>query len=181
MASLGAARLRVRLPAPRSSRLLTTRCGAAPPPLPSRLKLVGLGSAGIDYMAPVAAFPAPDAKIRTSQPLSVQGGGNAANALVAAARLGLEPALFSKLGNDANGDAIVAELEAEGVDTRAVLRGEGSSPFTYIIVDQQANTRTCIHTPGAARGARRVRSGLTECPRVSLTLRLQARLRLLRS
>ena len=81
----------------------------------------------------------------------MQGGGNCANALTAAARLGLAPALFSKIGGDSNGDAIVAELHAEGVDTAALLRQKGAaSPFTYIIVDQGAATRTCIHTPGMA-------------------------------
>jgi len=34
-------------------------------------------------------------------------------------------------------------------DCRHVLHAEGfSSPFTYIIVDREGGTRTCIHTPG---------------------------------
>lgn len=78
-----------------------------------RGKLVGLGSAGIDYLASVPAYPPPDAKIRTEK-LEVQGGGNCGNALTAAARLGLNPALFSKIGGDANGDMILAEFAAEG-------------------------------------------------------------------
>jgi len=79
----------------------------------------------------------------------VQGGGNTSNSLVAAARLGVSCRLFSKLGEDANGDAIVQGLAEEGVDTSAVLRQEGApSPFTYIVVDCAGGTRTCIHTPG---------------------------------
>ena len=67
-----------------------------------------------------------------------QGGGNCANALTAAARLGLAPALVTKLGGDAVGDGIVEELNADGVDTKLVLRQAGApSPFTYIIVDAQ--------------------------------------------
>ena len=67
-----------------------------------------------------------------------QGGGNCANALTAAARLGLAPALVSKIGDDAIGDEILAELRSDGVDTAHVLRAAGSpSPFTYIIVDRQ--------------------------------------------
>lgn len=43
----------------------------------------------------------------------------------------------------------MAELEADGVDTSfLVVAKEGNSPFTYIIVDDQMKTRTCIHTPG---------------------------------
>lgn len=106
-----------------------------------------MGSAGVDYLAQVAAFPRPDDKLRTEQ-LEVQGGGNAGNALTAAARLGLAPALVSKIGDDALGDGIVAELLREGVDPAHVLRAAGApSPFTYIIVDRAGGTRTCIHTP----------------------------------
>jgi sugar/nucleoside kinase (ribokinase family) len=147
MPALASARLRgsrAALP-----RLRTAPRCAASPPLPPRRKLVGLGSAGVDFLAAVSAYPTPDAKIRTNTS-ELQGGGNCANALTAAARLGLAPALFSKIGDDSNGDAIVAELSAEGVDTAALLRQKGAaSPFTYIIVDQGAATRTCIHTPGA--------------------------------
>ncbi|KAK9845779.1 hypothetical protein WJX81_002155 [Elliptochloris bilobata] len=112
-------------------------------------KVVGMGSCGRDYLAQVAAFPQPDDKLRTER-LEAQGGGNCANALTAAARLGLAPALVSKIGGDAIGDEILAELQGDGVDTSHVMRAADSpSPFTYIIVDRQGGTRTCIHTPGA--------------------------------
>jgi sugar/nucleoside kinase (ribokinase family) len=48
-------------------------------------------------LAAVAQYPQPDEKLRTTA-LEVQGGGNAANALTAAARLGLAPALVTKVG-----------------------------------------------------------------------------------
>ncbi|GFR48228.1 hypothetical protein Agub_g10089, partial [Astrephomene gubernaculifera] len=118
-------------------------------PLDWRIKVVGMGSCGIDYLASVAAYPKPDEKLRT-ETLETQGGGNCANALTAAARLGLAPVLVSKIGGDGLGDAIISELQADGVDTSHVLRAAGHpSPFTYIIVDRQGGTRTCIHTPGA--------------------------------
>lgn len=44
---------------------------------------------------------------------------------------------MSKIGDDAIGDEILAELRGDGVDTAHVLRAAGSpSPFTYIIVDR---------------------------------------------
>ncbi|KAG4976825.1 hypothetical protein JHK86_036299 [Glycine max] len=44
---------------------------------------------------------------------------------------------------------MLEELEAEGVDTSFfVVSKEGTSPFSYIIVDNQSKTRTCIFTPG---------------------------------
>ncbi|RVX19354.1 hypothetical protein CK203_008576 [Vitis vinifera] len=112
----------------------------------------------------------------------VQGGGNAANALTCAARLGLKPRLISKVADDAQGRSILEELqlmvlilpfswflpsasnpfqefllkckEAQFAvmpcdnHTNPEVSKEGNSPFTYIIVDNQTKTRTCIHTPG---------------------------------
>jgi hypothetical protein len=65
--------------------------------LPAPIKVVGCGSCGVDYLASVAAFPQPDQKLRTDT-LEVQGGGNCANALTAAARLGLSPTIVTKVG-----------------------------------------------------------------------------------
>lgn len=107
-----------------------------------------MGSAGVDYLAQVAAFPHPDEKLRTER-LEVQGGGNCGNALTAASRLGLSPTILTKIGGDSVGDGIIAEFQRDGVDTFTILRAQGSpSPFTYIIVDRRGGTRTCIHTPG---------------------------------
>lgn len=110
--------------------------------------IVGVGSAGVDYLASIAAFPEPDAKLRTDA-FETQGGGNCGNALTATARLGCRPRILTKLSDDGAGKAIVDEFEADGVDTSAIVIEKGkSSPFTYIIVDRAGATRTCIHTPG---------------------------------
>ncbi|CAL9071619.1 unnamed protein product [Musa textilis] len=118
------------------------------PPLPDNLIVLGCGAVSVDYLATVAAFPNPDDKIRSIS-LKVEGGGNAGNALTGACRLGLKPRVISKVANDAQGRSLLAELEGDGVDTSyIVVAEEGNSPFTYIIVDNQTKTRTCIHTPG---------------------------------
>ncbi|KAF8014836.1 hypothetical protein BT93_H0584 [Corymbia citriodora subsp. variegata] len=118
------------------------------PPVPDRRVVLGCGSVSVDFLAAVASYPKPDDKIRSTS-LKVQGGGNAGNALTCAARLGLNPRLISKVADDAQGRSILAELEADGVDTSfLVVSKEGNSPFTYVIVDDQTKTRTCIHTPG---------------------------------
>jgi sugar/nucleoside kinase (ribokinase family) len=132
-------------PAPASP---PSRRTARPPPPQDGPVVVGCGSCGVDYLAAVAAFPKPDEKLRT-EALETQGGGNAANALTAAARLGLRPRLVSKVGGDGLADGIAAELRRDGVDDAHVLRASPgtASPFTYIIVDRSGGTRTCIHTP----------------------------------
>ncbi|KAF9688479.1 hypothetical protein SADUNF_Sadunf02G0201300 [Salix dunnii] len=116
--------------------------------LPEHRIILGCGAAVVDFLATVASYPKPDDKIRSTS-LKVQGGGNAGNALTCAARLGLNPRLISKVADDIQGRGVLEELESDGVDTSFfVVSKEGNSPFTYIIVDNETKTRTCIHTPG---------------------------------
>ncbi|XP_068491847.1 uncharacterized protein [Phaseolus vulgaris] len=125
-----------------------SRCRVTMSSHPQNAVVVGCGGVSIDFLATVAAYPKPDDKIRTTN-LKVQGGGNAGNALTCLARLGLNPRLISKVADDSQGRGIIDELQADGVDTSfIVVSKEGTSPFTYIIVDNQTKTRTCIHTPG---------------------------------
>lgn len=66
--------------------------------------------------------------------MSVCGGGPAANAAVAVARLGGTAAFCGYLGNDSFGDAHLAELHAEGVDCTRVVRGPTSTPLACVVV-----------------------------------------------
>ena len=76
--------------------------------------------------------------------IQTRGGGNCANALTAASRLGTDTYLVTKLGKDSIGDQIVSELEQDGVNTQFVLRENGLSSFGYMIVDKQGTyTVTC--------------------------------------
>nr|GMD71157.1 ribokinase-like isoform X2 [Ipomoea batatas] len=120
---------------------------SVPSPPEDRIVL-GVGGATVDFLAAVASYPNPDDKIRSTS-FQVQGGGNTGNALTCAARLGLNPRIISKVANDGQGKGILDELDGDGVDTSFMVVSEGgNSPFTYIIVDNQTKTRTCIHTPG---------------------------------
>ncbi|KAJ7977139.1 Ribokinase, Carbohydrate kinase PfkB, Ribokinase-like protein [Quillaja saponaria] len=118
------------------------------PPIPENCIVVGCGMATIDFLATVAAYPQPDEKIRSTS-FKVEGGGNAGNTSTCVARLGLKPRLITKVADDSQGKCILEELQAEGVDTSFfVVSKDGNSPFSYLIVDNQTKTRTCIHTPG---------------------------------
>lgn len=66
--------------------------------------------------------------------LGAIGGGPAANAAVAIARLGGRPRLVSSLGRDAIGDEIIAELAGYGVDCSAVRRVEAPSPLSSVVI-----------------------------------------------
>ncbi|XP_060180630.1 uncharacterized protein LOC132610347 [Lycium barbarum] len=116
--------------------------------LPENRIILGCGGVSLDFLAAVDSYPNPDDKIRSTS-FEVQGGGNTGNALTCAARLGLTPRIISKVADDSQGKGMLEELEADGVDTSfMVVSNGGNSPFTYIIVDNQTKTRTCIHTPG---------------------------------
>ncbi|CAI9107519.1 OLC1v1006891C1 [Oldenlandia corymbosa var. corymbosa] len=133
---------------PKNMSASADQISASLPPLPENRIVVGCGSLSVDFLAAVASYPNPDDKIRSTD-AKVQGGGNAGNALTCAARLGLKPRLISKVADDSQGKGILDELEADGVDTSfLVVSKGGNSPFTYVIVDSQTKTRTCIHTPG---------------------------------
>ncbi|XP_038888958.1 ribokinase isoform X2 [Benincasa hispida] len=122
---------------------------SVPISLPENRVVLGVGATSVDFLAAVASYPNPDDKIRTTS-LKVQGGGNVGNALTSAARLGLTPRIISKVADDSQGRSIIEELEADGIDTSFLVVSEGgTSPFTYIIVDNKTHTRTCIHTPGS--------------------------------
>ncbi|KAL1550096.1 ribokinase-like isoform X1 [Salvia divinorum] len=131
-----------------SCRFRMSSAGPALPPLSDDRIVVGCGSVTLDFLAAVATYPKPDDKTRSTSS-KVQGGGNAGNALTCASRLGLQPRLISKVADDSQGKGILEELEADGVDSSFIVVSEGgNSPFTYIIVDDETKTRTCIHTPG---------------------------------
>lgn len=63
-------------------------------------------------------------------------GGMATSAACAAARQGAEVALWASAGDDASGDALLAEVEGEGIDCSAVRRVPGArSAVATILVD----------------------------------------------
>lgn len=121
-----------------------------PSQIPTHLstsRLLGLGCAGLDLIAVVPTFPTPDSKLRTLSS-TLQGGGNVANSLTAARRLGLPTTLLTLLGDDPLADAALQELSADGVDVSRVTKRKGiSTMLTYVMVDLEGGTRTCISTP----------------------------------
>lgn len=121
-----------------------------PVPIPSKnesLHVLGLGAATIDLVATVSKYPLPDSKVRTNS-FEVYGGGNCGNTLTALRRLGIRTSIISKCGDDMNGKRILQDFCEEGVNVDYLFMKKGmTTSFTYIIVDEEGGTRTCIHTP----------------------------------
>ena len=102
-------------------------------------KILCAGIAVHDHVYRLDRFPVPGTKTRARQFVAA-GGGCAANAAVAIARLGGEAALAAPLGGpageDAIGDWILANLARERVDCAHVVRvSPGRSPISAIFVD----------------------------------------------
>ncbi len=98
-------------------------------------RVLCLGVAVQDFVFSLPEMPQAAQKYRASD-FTVVGGGCAATAAVAVARLGGEAFLATRLGDDGLGDAIVKELEEEGVDCTYALRFPGCrSSLSAIFVD----------------------------------------------
>ncbi len=96
-----------------------------------------VGVAVFDLIFSVAEFPREAEKFRAIDAHTV-GGGCAANAAVAIARLDGEATLAARLGSDPIGDLILSDLASEGVNTGMINRAvDGRSSFSSVYVDRR--------------------------------------------
>ncbi|WP_135820564.1 carbohydrate kinase family protein [Halostella litorea] len=100
----------------------------------SEFDVLTVGSAVVDRGHAVTNLPEPDggAFVRES---STAVGGVAANVAAAAARLGREAGVVSRVGDDADGERVVADLRERGVDATRVRRGDERTSYTLIFRD----------------------------------------------
>jgi len=110
-------------------------------------RALAIGASVIDYIGLVEKYPKVDDKIRALSCETVLGG-NCLNASVVLARLGISIQLTGKLGEDSLAKQILTSLKNEGVDVSLFLEKKGAtSSFTYVIVDMETKSRTCINNP----------------------------------
>lgn len=77
-------------------------------------------------------------------------GGGGCNTAVAFSRLGLKVANIVRVGKDREGDAILADLQDEGVDTKFIMRDDGlSTGFSFIAVDEKTKDHIAFLYRGA--------------------------------
>lgn len=106
-------------------------------------KILCAGIAVQDIVMRVESFPPPGAKVSASE-FIITGGGCAANAALAAARLGARASFTGPLGgkNDAVSERILADLAAEGVDCSGVERVDGGTASVSLILLDAAGEKT---------------------------------------
>ena len=103
----------------------------------SRRRVICVGHAALDRVYSVGSWPAGSAKIPAYR-FEEGGGGMAANAAAAIARLGGDAVFWGPTGDDAIATAIHGQLVADGVEAGFLRRFEGcTSSHSAVIVDDR--------------------------------------------
>ncbi|GAB3185039.1 sugar kinase [Nesterenkonia halophila] len=111
-------------------------------------RLVFAGVATEDALAAVDQYPGPDERV-LAQDLSFGGGGPAATAAVAAARLGMSAAIVASVGDDAAGVTVRERLADEGVDVSGLHVVDGApTSRSIVIVSGPERQRAIINQKG---------------------------------
>ncbi len=112
---------------------------------------IGIGFCSNDHLAVLPFIPM-DTKVKMVSH-AIMGGGPAANSTAGAAALGMSAAFVGTVGDDADGRMILADFEAQGVDTSMVrVRRGATSAIAYLWIEEKTGNRSCAWT----------REGLTE-------------------
>ena len=102
--------------------------------LRSKPKVVAVGLSNLDHVWQVAAFPPSNSRTLASA-YGSSGGGPAATAAAALAKLGAETHLYSFHGDDANAQACLEELDSYGVNTHIRQLKNTQTPVSAILVN----------------------------------------------
>lgn len=113
------------------------------------LDVLCVGHASFDLVFAVPHHPRADEKIFADS-LIACGGGPAANAAVTVARLGFRAGFAGYLGDDLYGDRHCKELQDEGVELGALVRGSAPTPLSAILVKPDG-TRALVNYKGQTR------------------------------
>lgn len=106
--------------------------------------VVGVGLNAVDHLCVVPHFPEADTKLKMLD-FSIQGGGQAATAMVACKRLGLKTRYIGNIGDDAMGQLSLRSLIDEGVDTAGVTVVAGArNQLAFIMIEQHTGNRTIV-------------------------------------
>jgi ribokinase len=109
--------------------------------------IVVVGSINIDLVARAERIPLAGETLSGTD-FQTHPGGKGANQAVAVARLGYPVRMIGRVGSDAFGEKLLAQLEESGVDASAVRTSEGPSGVAVIVVARNGEN-AIVATPGA--------------------------------
>lgn len=102
-----------------------------------------IGSNMVDLITYIKRMPAEGETVEAPD-FKMGCGGKGANQAIAAAKLGSDILMLTRVGNDIFADNTVANFQAHGIDTRFVLRSEASSGVAPIFVDPESRNAIII-------------------------------------
>ena len=105
--------------------------------------LLVLGSSNIDHIAQMAAFPQAGETLHGERYHRAYGG-KGANQAIAAARLGADVLMLTRVGNDIFADNTIENFRKNGIDTRYILKSPASSGVAPIFVDPESHNSIII-------------------------------------
>jgi ribokinase len=115
--------------------------------------IVVVGSVNLDLAASVSRLPVPGETVSGAE-LRRFPGGKGANQALAARRLGADVRLVARVGRDAEADAALVLLRAEGVDLSQCLRHESLPTGIAMIAIAPEGENLIVVAPGANRALR---------------------------
>jgi len=115
--------------------------------------IVVVGSVNLDLAATVSRLPVPGETVSGAS-LDRFPGGKGANQALAARRLGADVTLVARVGRDAEADAALALLRADGVDLSLCLRDETLPTGLALIAIAPGGENQIVVAPGANRALR---------------------------
>jgi ribokinase len=115
--------------------------------------IVVVGSVNLDMAATVSRLPVPGETV-SGAALNRFPGGKGANQALAARRLGADVTLVARVGRDAEADAALALLRADGVDLSLCLRDETLPTGVALIAIAPGGENQIVVAPGANRALR---------------------------
>lgn len=125
----------------------------ASPPAAKQFDVLALGCVAVDEVLYLSSYPPPDSK-RPILYRQRQCGGQSANALVAAARLGVRCACAGQLGWEEDSQFVVDHLRRAGINLDHVRRRADVHPIRCtILVEQTTGTRTILYDLAGSVGA----------------------------
>lgn len=107
-----------------------------------------IGDIDVDWLMQVDRLPSHDDKL-PARSLVRRPGGMAANVAFTVQRLGGESRLIGRVGNDDEGQELLAHLRNEGVDVGGVVVVDGERTFQCLVFIGPAGERALVRLPSA--------------------------------
>lgn len=120
-------------------------------------KILVISSANMDFVMAVGAIPLTGQTMVESRSYKYVPGGKGANSALAFARLGADSVFCTRLGRDANGEALRRLYDGAGIDTRYIVEDAEQPTGLAVIMVEDGGANRIIVYPGAQTAVSAVR------------------------